>query len=81
MAVLIIGDNKEQTQKALQNITVCVGKKPDEAVLEVTKKKLEIIKQAFEITKEEVNATQQGDKEKAIINLVIERVALLATQL
>jgi tRNA threonylcarbamoyladenosine modification (KEOPS) complex Cgi121 subunit len=81
MAVLIIGDNKEQTQKALQNITVCVGKKPDEVVLEVTKKKLEIIKQAFEITKEEVNATQQGDKEKAIINLVIERVALLATQL
>ena len=81
MAVLIIGDNKEQTQKALQNITVCVGKKPDEAVLEVTNKKLEIIKQAFEITKEEVNATQQGDKEKAIINLVIERVALLSTQL
>ena len=81
MAVLIIGDNKEQTQTTLQDITACVGRKPDEAVLEVTKNKLEIIKQAFEITKEEVNATQQGDKEKAIINLVIERVALLATQL
>jgi tRNA threonylcarbamoyladenosine modification (KEOPS) complex Cgi121 subunit len=81
MAVLIIGDTEEQTQIALRNITGCLGKNPDESVLELTKSKLEIIMQTFEITKEELNSTQQGDKEKAIINLVIERVALLVTQL
>ena len=82
MAVLIIADNPEQTQTILHDITACVGKKPDESVLEMTKNKQVAIKRAFRITGQELKTIiQKGDEAKAIVNLVIEHVALLATQL
>jgi len=81
MAVLIIADTAEQTQTILQDITACVGKKPDSAVLEMTKNKQATIERAFGITEQELKTTiQEGDEAKVIVNLIIERVALLATQ-
>ncbi|MCW4003011.1 MAG: KEOPS complex subunit Cgi121 [Candidatus Bathyarchaeota archaeon] len=81
MAVLIIADTPEQTQTILQDITACVGKKPDSTVLEMTKNKQATIERAFGITEQELKTTiQEGDEAKAIVNLIIERVALLATQ-
>ena len=65
----------------LQAVTECVGSEPDESVLEMTKTKEEKIKNAFEITDEELKTLENGNQEKAIVNLVIERVALLSTQL
>lgn len=82
MAVVIIGDDQKQIGTLLKAVTKCVGVEPDETVLEMTTTKEEKIKKAFEITEEELKTvSKDGDHEKAIVNLVIERVALLATQL
>ena len=54
---------------------------PDESVLEMTKAKEEKIKKTFEITDTEQRTIEYCNQKKAIVNLVIERVALLSTQL
>ena len=81
MALIIIGDDPKQIQTALQAVTKSVGNEPDESVLEMTKTKEAKIKKAFEITDDELKILENGNQKKAIANLVIERVALLATQL
>ncbi len=81
MAVVIIGEDPKQIQNALQAVTKSVGREPDERVLEMTKAKEAKIRKAFEITDAELKTLDNGNQKKAIINLVIERVALLATQL
>jgi tRNA threonylcarbamoyladenosine modification (KEOPS) complex Cgi121 subunit len=81
MAILIIGDDPKQIENALEEVTKSVGSDPDAAVLEMTKNKETKIKKAFEITDQELKTVENSRPEKAIVNLVIERVALLATQL
>ena len=79
MAVAIINDDPRQIRKALEATSECVGSEPDETVLVLTKSKETKIRKVFEITQEELE-TQKESKEKAIANLIIERVALLSTQ-
>jgi tRNA threonylcarbamoyladenosine modification (KEOPS) complex Cgi121 subunit len=81
MALTIIGDDPKQIADALEEVTKSIGSTPDEKVLEMTKSKAAKIRKAFEITDEEIKTVVEGSKEKAIANLVIERVALLSTQL
>lgn len=81
MALTIIGDDPTQIAGALEEVTKNVGNAIDEKVLEMTKSKAAKIRRAFEITDEEIKTVTENSKEKAIANLVIERVALLSTQL
>lgn len=82
MATVIIGDDPKQIEDTLVEITKKVGSKPNEKVLALTKTKEAKIKKAFEITDEEIKTVMEDDsQEKAIVNLVIERMALLATRL
>ena len=81
MALVIIGDDPKQIENALEEVTKSVGSNPDASVLEMTKNKEAKIRGAFEITDQELKTVENGAPEKAIVNLVIERVALLATQL
>ncbi|HEX7482102.1 MAG TPA: KEOPS complex subunit Cgi121 [Candidatus Bathyarchaeia archaeon] len=81
MALIIIGDDPKQIETTLKAVTKSVGSEPDESVLDLTENKEEKIKKSFEITEEELKVLENGDQKKAIINMVIERVALLSTQL
>ena len=81
MAVVIIGQDPKQTATLLKALTECVGVEPDETVLELTREKETKIRQAFQITDEEIKSAADGKEETAVVNLVIERVALLAAQL
>ncbi len=82
MAVVIIGENQVWLKTVLQAVTECLGSDPDERVLDLTKTKKTEIKKAFQISDEEIKTIIKNDEsEKALINLVIERVALLSTQL
>ena len=81
MALIIIGDDPKQIETTLKEVTKSVGSEPDESVLDLTKNKEEKIKETFEITDEELKVLENGYQKKAIINMVIERVALLSTQL
>ena len=82
MAVVIIGENPKQIKTVLQEVTVCIGMGPDEKVLEMTKSKEKKIQEAYQITDEELKiVTKNDNRGKAIVNLIIEQAALLATQL
>jgi len=82
MAVVIIGEDPTQLKTVLQAISACVGVEPDEKVLEITKFKEQKIIETFQITDEELKAVMKSEnRAEAVVNLVIERVALLATQL
>ena len=80
LAVAIIGEDPKHVQETLEHLTKTLGREPDEKVLEMKKTKEATIKKAFEIQKEELKIMENGDPKKAIVNLVIERIALLATQ-
>jgi tRNA threonylcarbamoyladenosine modification (KEOPS) complex Cgi121 subunit len=81
MATIIIGDDPQKIAVLLQEVSAWVGLKPDEDVLEMTKDKLEKIREAFEITDKEIETVTKGNVDRALVDLVIEQVALLATQL
>jgi tRNA threonylcarbamoyladenosine modification (KEOPS) complex Cgi121 subunit len=78
MAVLIIGENPASLKFVLEAISKCVGAEPDESVLELSREKEKRIIEVFQITNEELKTLTQKE---AVINLIIERVALLSTQL
>jgi KEOPS complex subunit Cgi121 len=84
MAVLIIGGKAEVVQEALAKISRRiggVGGRLDDSVLGLSEKKMERIKRAFDISEAELETVREGDGlEKALVGLVIERVALLATE-
>lgn len=82
MAVVIIGKDPAEIKTAFESVKACVGTEPDDAVLNMTREKLEKIKEAFQIRVPEINAViKEGDVDAAVVSLVVERVALLATQL
>jgi tRNA threonylcarbamoyladenosine modification (KEOPS) complex Cgi121 subunit len=54
---------------------------PDETVLELAREKVRSIRKAFGIRAEELEAVDEKDAEQALVDLVIERTALLSTQL
>ncbi len=82
MAAVIVGDDPERIQLMLKEVSKCVGAEPNERVLELTEGKVELIKATFGLMDEEIKiATKNGDLSKAIVDLVVEQVAVLATQL
>jgi tRNA threonylcarbamoyladenosine modification (KEOPS) complex Cgi121 subunit len=81
VAVLIVGDRTETVETALKKIAKRIGGKEDEAVLELTKEKIVRIRKTFGISGAELRtASKKPDSNKALIDLVIERVALLSTE-
>ena len=82
VAVAIIGEKPEQVKTALNELSVYLHSEPRDAVLDLTPKKVAQIKQAFNITSQMVEvAAKGGGEEPALVDLVIEHVALLATML
>jgi KEOPS complex subunit Cgi121 len=81
VAVLIIGEKPETVKSARLAISKSVDGVLDEAVLELSREKVREIREAFDITEAELQTVMhENDLEKALVDLVIERMALLATQ-
>jgi tRNA threonylcarbamoyladenosine modification (KEOPS) complex Cgi121 subunit len=82
VAMVIICESPESVEALLSAVSKRVGKEPDDTVLEISKKKAQGIREAFGITDAEFEAVLEKDNDKeALVDLVIERVALLSTQL
>ena len=82
MAAVIVGENPAEIETVLEAIAVCVGAEPDETVLAMSKAKLEKVKEAFQVNAEEIKTVMKnGNLDEAVVSLVVERVALLATKL
>lgn len=82
IAVLVIAENFVEVKTMLEDFAACIEVGVDEKVLELTTVKMKEIREAFQITDEELETVTEGSNWKeALVNLVVERVALLATQL
>jgi tRNA threonylcarbamoyladenosine modification (KEOPS) complex Cgi121 subunit len=82
LAVVIIGETPESVKAALKEVSAFLHSKPDDSVLDLTSKKTAKIKEAFEISPAMIESIAKDKNEDlALVNLVIERVALLATAL
>ena len=82
VAVVIIGENANAVKTALAAVSKRIGAEPDETVLALSNNKLQSIRRAFDISEREVETVMKaGDAQQALVNVVIERAALLSTQL
>lgn len=82
MAVVAIGESQIEVEDLLKKVTTCLCSEPDLTVLEFTKNKAEKIMEAFQITEQEIKTIIKGDDwDDALVSLVVEHMALLATQL
>jgi tRNA threonylcarbamoyladenosine modification (KEOPS) complex Cgi121 subunit len=82
VAVVIVGDNPDSVKTALHAVSKLIGAQPDETVLELSKGKVRSIRRAFGISEKELETVmKKNNLKEVLVNLVVERVALLSTQL
>jgi len=81
MAMVIVGKNSKVVEQVLGEVSAAVGGKPDESVLELNAQKTAKIRDVFCISQKEVESATRGNAEEPLVDLVVERVALLAAQL
>jgi tRNA threonylcarbamoyladenosine modification (KEOPS) complex Cgi121 subunit len=82
VAVVIVGESPGSVKAVFSAVSKRVDEEPDDAVLEVSKEKARGIREAFGITETELETvTEKNNGNHVLVNLVIERMALLSTQL
>lgn len=82
VAVLLVGEKSKAVESALCRISERINGQRDDEVLELSPEKVNIIRESFCISETELTTVTAKDNfEKALINLIIERMALLATHL
>ena len=81
IAVLIIGEKPESARSALSLISELVKAESDDTILELSKEKTAGIRKIFAISDVERDTImKKDDLHKTLTDLVIEKMALLATQ-
>jgi KEOPS complex subunit Cgi121 len=82
VAVLILTESISQKNEFLKLISNIISGERDDSVLDLTDEKFRNIKQLFEISDLELEAKLQkeGQEKQALIDLVIEHMALLGTK-
>ena len=81
IAVLVIGRDAESVNSALSCVAELLNAKRDDKVLMLSEEKIRALKKAFEISEIEIGTVMsKDDLEKAVVDLVIERMALLSTR-
>ena len=82
VAVIVVGEKSGDVEASVSAASRLLDKEPDEGVLELSTAKSFAIRKAFMITEEELKVvTKKGDAEQALVDIVIERMALLSTKL
>lgn len=82
-AIVVVCNNEESGGAVIEAASALLGAVPDESVLELSKAKANLIRNAFGIGEAELDASiSRGvNKDQALVELVVERVALLSTRL
>jgi tRNA threonylcarbamoyladenosine modification (KEOPS) complex Cgi121 subunit len=82
VALLLICEKSESAKAGLEATAKLLGVQPDESVLELSQIKIERIRKVFDITYAELEAKSANvGGEKVLVDLVVERVALLSTHI
>jgi len=81
VAVLVLSETCEKALEALDVVSQLLQGEQCDGIIDVTKKKANKIKSAFNIKDTEVKAALRESEEQAVTSLLIERAALLATRI
>ncbi|MCW3999825.1 MAG: KEOPS complex subunit Cgi121 [Candidatus Bathyarchaeota archaeon] len=81
VAVALVGKDAGALERMRDAVSLAVGAEPDDSVLELTPQKSAKIREVFGISQNMLDAAQRGTESEALVALVVERVALLSTQL
>jgi hypothetical protein len=77
--MFILADKLKVIKPILFMVSKYLNSKPDDTTLSLSKKKIETILKTFEILDIEYKNIKKTEFNKAIIDIIIERMALLAT--
>lgn len=81
ITVLVIGEDAESVTSALSCVAELLNAKRDDKVLMLSEEKIRALKKAFDISDIEIaTVMSKDDLEKAVVDLVTERMALLSTR-
>ena len=82
IAVLVIAKTLSEAKSALETVSKLVSGARDDSILELTAGKIEGVKRLFDISELELESKlkRKGLEEEALVDLVIEHMALLVTQ-
>ena len=82
VAVVVLARTEEQASRKLKAVSQLIGGQRDDQVIDLTEDKLEGIKKLFGISSVELEAKarRRGLEKQALMDLVIEHMALLVTQ-
>jgi KEOPS complex subunit Cgi121 len=81
IALVVVGENPEVVEYAITIVSKQIVGEQDDMVLELQNDKRKTIQKVFQISEIEINSiVKNTSQEKALTDLVIERVALLATR-
>jgi KEOPS complex subunit Cgi121 len=81
VAIMIMSENKESTKAGLSAVSKQIGADLDETVLDLSETKNRNIQNVFDISEGELNASGPYKLEQRLVNLILERIALLSTRL
>jgi len=81
IVVVVLSESREKSMEAMLKISRVIGGEPCDEVINLTDEKFSIIKSKFEISDAELEATLRRSKEEALTSILIERSALLVTQI
>jgi tRNA threonylcarbamoyladenosine modification (KEOPS) complex Cgi121 subunit len=82
IAMVIIGENPDSVKTVLHTVSKRINAEPDETVLTLSKSKMQRLRRAFDISERELEmVVKKGDVQQALVDIVVEKMALLSTQL
>jgi KEOPS complex subunit Cgi121 len=81
IAAVVIGKQPERIRSTLLVISECLDRQPEESVLELSEDKMLLIQKIFNVKSMELETVKENnDVKKALVDLVIERMALSTTR-
>ena len=81
-AVLVVGDDANSVETGLKVVSEGFGLEPDVSILELSRNKVNRIKKEFEVSDVELGTvSSRANQDETLVNVVVERVALLSTRL
>ena len=80
VALILMSESKESAKAGLSAVSIRIGANVDESVLDLSETKNRNIQNAFDISEEELESSGPYKLEQRLVDLIIERVALLSTR-
>jgi len=81
IVAIVLSEAEKKSIETMLKISEIIGGEPCDEVINLTDEKFQIIKSTFGISDAELEATLRKSKEEALTSILIERSALLVTQI